>query len=140
MPIRNPEEAHRIFADAVNSGNVEAVVALYDREARLVDQPGKPAVGREAIREAFQNLLALQGKMHAVTTTVSRTGDFALLRARWTYETLGPAGELTAMSGDSVEVLRRQPDGSWLFTIDLPFGNDEGVLPTTARYKTIVRR
>jgi ketosteroid isomerase-like protein len=26
------------------------------------------------------------------------------------------------MTGQSVEVVRRQPDGRWLFAIDLPFG------------------
>ena len=124
MPIRHPEDAHRLFAEAVNSGDVESVVALYDRDARLVDQPGQPTVGPDALRAAFRNLLALKGTMAAVTTSVSTVEDLALLRAHWTYTNIGPAGESTQLSGDSVEVLRRQPDGSWLFIIDLPFGKE----------------
>jgi hypothetical protein len=30
------------------------------------------------------------------------------------------------MNGQSVEVTRRQSDGSWLFAIDMPFGAEAG--------------
>jgi ketosteroid isomerase-like protein len=36
----------------------------------------------------------------------------------------GPDGKPTQMRGQSVEVARRQADGSWLFAIDLPLGID----------------
>jgi ketosteroid isomerase-like protein len=34
----------------------------------------------------------------------------------------GPDGKPATMTGESVEVVRRQPDGSWRAVIDLPFG------------------
>ncbi len=49
--------------------------------------------------------------------------DVALLVARWTLkgtdQTTGQAVELTGQTSD---VVRRQPDGSWLLVIDNPYG------------------
>ena len=51
-----------------------------------------------------------------------RTGDLALVTAEWQLAMTGPDGNPATMTGQSVEVLRRQPDGRWLFAIDFPFG------------------
>jgi ketosteroid isomerase-like protein len=34
----------------------------------------------------------------------------------------GQDGKPASMNGQSVEVVRRQPDGRWLFAVDFPFG------------------
>jgi hypothetical protein len=36
MAINKPEDAHRLFANAFNSGNLESIIALYESEWRLV--------------------------------------------------------------------------------------------------------
>jgi ketosteroid isomerase-like protein len=54
--------------------------------------------------------------------TLSQTGDIALVSAAWELAMTGPDGKPAKMNGQSVEVLRRQPDGRWLFVIDFPFG------------------
>jgi ketosteroid isomerase-like protein len=125
MPIREPEEFHQRFAEAVNSGDLNALSDFYESQARIVPQwSGPPVLGAAAIREHFQSLLALKGRIQVETTTVSKAGDLALLRSKWSVTGVGPAGEPTEMSGESVEVLRRQPDGSWRAVIDLPFGSE----------------
>ena len=44
----------------------------------------------------------------------------ALLQSRWTVR--GPEVKL---SGRTADVLRRQPDGTWVYVIDSPFGGSE---------------
>ena len=44
-------------------------------------------------------------------------GDLALMFGSWTLSAKGPDGPMN-MTATSVEVARRQPDGSWLFVID----------------------
>ncbi|HET7755343.1 MAG TPA: hypothetical protein VFK85_15650 [Anaeromyxobacteraceae bacterium] len=41
---------------------------------------------------------------------------------RWTLEGTGEGGKPVRLEGRSVEVARRQPDGSWLYVMDAPFG------------------
>ena len=120
----NPEDAHRLFANAFNAGDLESLVALYEPEARLVPQPGQIVMGHAAIREALQGFLALQGYLTVETTYVVQAGDIALLRAQWHLTGTSPDGQPLAMGGKTTEVVRRQSDGRWLYIIDHPYGAD----------------
>lgn len=52
--------------------------------------------------------------------TVIRAGDIALVSGAWTLT--GLDGEPVRMSGRTTDVTRRQPDGTWRWVIDVPFG------------------
>jgi uncharacterized protein (TIGR02246 family) len=115
MPAQTPSEIHAIFRDAFNRGDLEALVALYEPAAVLITRDGN-AVGHEAIREAYQHMLAGGARMELETRAVTESGEgLAALHAIWTYHRGG-----TATPGLSTEVVRRQPDGTWLFVIDEP--------------------
>ena len=122
MPARNPEELDRLFSAALNSGNLDALVALYEPQATLTPEPGHVVTGAQAIREALSAFVALKPTLTLEVKTLAQTGDIALTSARWTLSGTGPDGNQTTMSGYSVEVSRRQPDGTWLFVIDTPWG------------------
>lgn len=124
MVIKKLEDAHLLFAEAFNSGDVDSIAALYEPEATLVPQPGQVVKGVHAIRQALQGFLALKGRINVETQYVIRAEDIALLRAKWSLVGTGPDGKLMDMKGNSTEVIRRQPDGNWLFVIDHPFGAD----------------
>lgn len=124
MAANRPEEAHRLFAEAFNAGDLEALLALYEPGAKLAPQPGQVVEGLAAIREALQHLLALEGKMTIETQYAIEAGDITLLRGRWRLTGSGPNGQPVEMQGNSTEVVRRQADGSWLYVIDHPFGAD----------------
>ena len=115
MPAHKPEEIHALFLDAFNRGDVEALVALYEPSAILVTGGGN-VIGHEAIREAYQRMLAGGAHMELETRAVIESGEgLAVLHASWTYHRAGKA-----TPGLSTEVVRRQPDGSWRFIIDEP--------------------
>jgi ketosteroid isomerase-like protein len=44
----------------------------------------------------------------------------------WTLTGTGPNGETIEMSGQTSDVLRKQPDGTWRFVIDDPYGSAHG--------------
>jgi ketosteroid isomerase-like protein len=48
-------------------------------------------------------------------------GDVALLYDSWQITGTNPDGSPMSASGRSAMVLRRQPDGSWLYVVDDPF-------------------
>ena len=122
-----PDDIQRHFAEAVNSGDIDAVLALYEPGATLVIPPsGPPVTGLSAIREALERVLALKRKMVLDTTYCIQAGDVALLRGKWSLTDTGPLGESVTMEGESAEVARRQPDGRWLYVIDHPLGAGSG--------------
>src|SRR5437867_820453 len=83
MPVTRPEDMAQSFAEAFNSGNVDAVLALYESNAVLVAPPGQLASGIDAIREALQGFLALKGKLAIESRYCIRAGDTALTSSKW---------------------------------------------------------
>jgi uncharacterized protein (TIGR02246 family) len=115
---------HAAFKARLNAGDLEGLVALYEPNSKLVPQPGQEVQGREAVRAALQGFLAIKPRMEMTTRYVLEAGDTAVLSGQWKLTGRGADGMAVVLTGKSVEVLRRQPDGTWLFVLDHPFGAD----------------
>ena len=122
MNARTPEDVDRLFAEALNGANLDALVALYEPNASLTPSPGTRVTGTKAIRDALAGFLAGKPRIALRPRVVAQSGDVALVSASWDLSMTGPDGKPAQMSAQSVEVVRRQPDGHWLFVIDEPFG------------------
>ena len=122
MPAHKPEELDELFTQAFNSGDLDALVALYEPQACINPEPGQVATGTQAIREAWSGFLAMNPKLTLEVKNLNQTSDIALTTGNWHLTGTGPDGSPVDMRGQSVEVSRRQPDGTWLFLIDNPFG------------------
>ena len=105
-----PEDITRLFVQFVNEGDAEALAGLYEPDAVVGYPPGKQTVGRAAIRALYEQMLASkpQFKQEEPLPTL-RAGDLALTGTQPSDGT-----------GGRVQVVRRQPDGSWLRIIDRP--------------------
>jgi ketosteroid isomerase-like protein len=53
-----------------------------------------------------------------VTAVQNGEGNLALTRTKTTATGIDAEGKPVSMSGKTVELVRRQPDGTWLFVID----------------------
>ena len=123
MAITDPTKAHVEFATAFNAGDLDALCDMYEPTAMMPSEAGeKPARGIEAIREVLKGYLGMQPIMQIESIFVHKNGDLAVMRAHWSVKGAAPDGSNVEMSADSVEVIRRQPDGTWRYVIDHPFG------------------
>jgi uncharacterized protein (TIGR02246 family) len=129
MAARTPEDVDSLFAQALNAGNLDALVALYEPQASLMPFPGTLVTGTAAIRESLAAFLAGKPTMTISPRLASQSGDLAVVTAKWQLAVTGKDGKPAKMEGQSVEVVRRQGDGRWLFAIDLPFGVEAGAEP-----------
>lgn len=123
MKIYDPERMHAVFAEAYNARKIEDLVALYEPDAVLIPQPGQRVAGLSAIRESLVGFVDLKGSMQIETLSYLRSGDLALLQAKWTLSATGPDGKPFELSSRTAEVVRQQSDGSWLFVIDNAFAD-----------------
>ena len=104
---RQPEDLDRLFLKRANAGDVDGVVELYEPQAVLAFPPGGLAIGAAAIREVYAGLLAPRPRFSGEIRPAIRNGDLAVTS--------------TVRAGNAtVEVARRQPDGTWLWLIDQP--------------------
>jgi uncharacterized protein (TIGR02246 family) len=122
MPAHKPEDLDMLFASALNAGDIEALVKLYEPGACLMPDPGQVASGAKAIREALASFLAMRPRIKLDVRKLAETGDIAFTTSKWVLEGTGPDGKPVKMEGQSAEIARRQPDGTWLFVIDSPYG------------------
>ncbi len=117
-----PERVLATIVDGINSGDLDALLGLYERDAAFAAQPGTLAHGATGIRESLAGFIALKGELDLRVTRVLEVDDLALVVGTWTFEGTGPDGEPVRLSADNADVLRRQADGTWRFVIDNPWG------------------
>lgn len=105
-----PEDLTRLFVERANAGDAAGIAALYEPDAVLAFPPGEQTVGRDAIRALFEGFLATARhfEQEPALPTV-RNGGIAITSTRPSDGT-----------GGRVQVVRRQPDGTWLRAIDRP--------------------
>ena len=79
-----PEDLHKLFATALNSGDLDALVALYTSDGFLMARSG-PARGISAIRKALADYVAMKPTIQLTTRRIVQVEDTALLVADWRF-------------------------------------------------------
>jgi ketosteroid isomerase-like protein len=106
---RKPEDLPRFFVERANAGDAGGLAALYEADAVLALPSGEVAAGREEILASYERLLAKKPRFEPGEQFPALvSGDLALTSTR------------LKGGGVTVEVARRQPDGTWLWVIDQP--------------------
>ncbi len=115
--IQRPHDIPAAFANAYNSGNVEALLRLYREDAVFLPD-GVSELSGPAIREALRAFLALKGPMKMDLVRVVEGPGVAVVIADWSLAT--PDGK--TLTGRTSDTVTRSADGSWRYAIDAPFG------------------
>jgi uncharacterized protein (TIGR02246 family) len=122
VQVEDPEDLIREFIAAFNAGDLEGLVRdLYEDDVVVVPGPGPEVMsGRAAVVRGLEPVLASGGKMSLVSVVAIRNGDLALTHTKVRLTLPGQA-PMEAPCG-SVEVSRRQSDGTWRYVIDNSLG------------------
>lgn len=108
-----PESNSRKLVSLLEKGAVDEAALLYEEEALFIELDGV-ARGRSEISAAHQRFIDVGLRLRLVDSVTYLMDDLALVHWSWIVE----SGSGETMKGVSAEVLRQQPDGSWLFVID----------------------
>ncbi len=122
MTNATPTQVLESIVTGINSGNLEALLPLYEDAAAFATQPGDLAHGAPGIREALTGFISLQGTLDLDVTRVLEVDDLALVTGTWTFDGTSPDGDPVHLEAANADVLRRQSDGTWRFVIDNPWG------------------
>ena len=119
-----PEQVLESIVDGINTGNLDSLMPLYEAGAAFAARPGTLAHGLPGVRESLSAFVAMKGTLDLKVTRVLEAGDLALVAGTWSFTGTAPDGEPVKLTAHNADVLRRQPDGSWRFVIDNPWGTD----------------
>ena len=122
---RQPEDCNRLLLAALEAGDIETSVLLYEPTAVLFKKSGETMTGHEAIRKNNAALIALKPTFYIeeIVTTVNGDQTLATTRMKASLKGTKPDGAPVSGAIRSLEVLRKQQDGSWRYVIDDPFGS-----------------
>ena len=120
--MQSPVTTVNQLVDAINHADLEGAVALYEKDAVLIAQPGQVARGSAEIKKALAGFIAMKAQLQSEAQEIVEAGEIALYVSRWRLDGVDANGRPISMAGESSDILRRQKDGRWLVTLDNPWG------------------
>ena len=121
------EEMSAARAIAFNEGNA-AGIAIHFTKTGVLMAPGSSAqTGRSAVEEYYQSVFdEFETSLNSYYEEVEVSGDLAFGRGIAEVELTPKSGGDTIYSTSKyINILQRQPDGSWLTTHDIWNDNDQ---------------
>ena len=70
MSKGTPEDLLKSIVDGINTGNLDALMPLYEPEAGFVVQPGSVTSGLTGVREGLAGFIAMKGKLDLKVTRI----------------------------------------------------------------------
>ncbi len=117
-----PEGAARYFQNCVRNGDLAGAVSCFDGEAVYIPTIGSIARGTAEIRAGMEMLCSMKPNLQAKRSVAYIVGDLASWVDEWHLQATLPDGTALNMTGVSSDILKRQPDGIWVYLVDNPYG------------------
>lgn len=117
--ITDPNMAHTLFVKAINEKNVDQLCAMFSEDAVLVLRDGKLEVsGQRSIRRVFSIMVDMVETLSLETVYQVESENTVLFRSKYRSVYNTPDGKVEEVLSSSIDVLEKQPDGTWLFVIN----------------------
>ena len=123
VKIRSVDSA---FVAATNAGDADGVAAAYADDAALLAPNLPPQKGHDAIKAFWGGLLdAYTVRFEVVSDTIEGRGDLAYNQGHYRFTAVPKAKGVPGVAdeGKFLEILKKQPDGSWKYVIDMYSSN-----------------
>ncbi len=114
------------FVAAANAGDAEKVAAVYADDGAVLAPNLPPQKGRAAIKSFWGGFLdAYTVRFEVVSDTIEGRGDLAYNQGHYRFTAVPKAKGVPGVAdeGKFVEILKKQPDGSWKYVVDMYSSN-----------------
>ena len=123
VKIRSVDSA---FVAAANAGDAEGVAAVYADNGALLAPNLPPQKGRAAIKAFWGGFLdAYSVRFEVTSDTIEGRGDLAYNQGHYRFTAVPKAKGVLGVAdeGKFLEILKKQPDGSWKYVVDMYSSN-----------------
>jgi ketosteroid isomerase-like protein len=80
-----PEQVLKSIVEGINTGNLDALMRLYEPDAAFAAQPGSLAHGLSGVRESLAAFIGMKGTLDLNVTRVLQAGGLALVAGVWSF-------------------------------------------------------
>ena len=84
MAANTPEDLDRLFAVALNAGDIEGLMRLYEPGAAMRPGPGQVVQGLAAIRASLAGFIAMKPTLTITSKVLGQCNEIALMTGTWT--------------------------------------------------------
>jgi ketosteroid isomerase-like protein len=113
-----PEGVVASLLERFNSGEISAMMGLYDPEAVFIADDGRTITDRAEFAAELERDLNLGLPLEAAARHVFVASDIAQIVVDWSIDGTGPDGDHVHVEGSASDVARRGADGLWRILID----------------------
>ena len=122
----NPADVYPTLMKAFNAGDIDGILACYEPQACFVSKSGRAARGAVELRDLYRAMLSTSPQVKLDVRKITPSGgDLALVVVdwtEWTPNTASSAGGAKQWGGTAMDIVRKQPDGTWKLVLDIPYG------------------
>ncbi len=118
----SPRELSAAFARALAAKDIDAALALWNPEAKIVTTDGSEVQGTDAIAAALRALIDNGATVEIELDRTIEAGDVAVGLGTLTLSGTGHDGEPFRQSSSSTVIYARGGDGNWRIALDAPWG------------------
>lgn len=126
IPTYRPEDCDLLLVKALEEDDIETLTNLFDAGAAFfLFTTGELTYNPEVIRSEFEGLISMKAKIEIseIVTTIHQDGTLATTNMVATMMSFSPDGQAIYNKIYTLEVLRKQKDGTWRFSIADPQGS-----------------
>src|SRR4051812_26076107 len=117
-----PVPINERFCDAFNAGDLDTILALYERDAIVIPAPdAPPRHGLIEIEDVVRSLFAVGGTLSFTPRNCLVNREWALLTADWTLAGGRVGRSPVDVNASSSALVHRVGDGEWKYVIDHRF-------------------
>ena len=118
-----PADIYPALLKAFNAGDIDAILACYEPQARFVLKSGDAVRGAVELREMFRATLSYKPDLVLeIRKIIPATDDLALVVVEWKTKMVSSSGEAQVSAGTATDIVRRQAHGTWKIVLDVPYG------------------
>ena len=118
--------ADSAFMAAANAGDAEKIAAVYTEDGAVLAPNLPPQKGRDAVKAFWGGFLdAYTVRFEIASDTIEGRGDLAYNQGHYRFTAVPKAKGVPGVAdeGKFLEILKKQPDGSWKYVVDMYSSN-----------------
>jgi ketosteroid isomerase-like protein len=117
----SPKELLALLGKYIEARDVEAILAIHEPGASLVEFGGGISRGEEELRKSYGKFFQSKPQLKVNALQIVESGGVAIILGDYTLKFEDQNGEIMNSAGKFGDMVRQQPDGSWLYLLDNPF-------------------